>query len=39
VNVSEGNKKLLWNAVKRAVAVLVSGLDVFFGTDKTPHDK
>jgi len=29
-----GNKKTLWLGIKRAIAVLVSALDVFFGNEK-----
>jgi hypothetical protein len=28
------SKKLLWLGIKRAIGVLVSALDAFFGTDK-----
>jgi hypothetical protein len=29
-----GDKKALWRAVKRGITVILSALDVFFGTDK-----
>jgi len=34
-----GNKQLLWRGIKRGISVILSALDVFFGTDKPDNNK
>jgi hypothetical protein len=29
-----GDKKTLWRGIKRGISVILSALDVFFGTEK-----
>lgn len=33
------DKKRLWLGIKRALGVIISALDVFFGTDRPTTDK